>query len=102
MSIAVQPTPKDKAVRNKHRLLMQTTTGAIYTWNENLAKRADMIEWKHPSRQQRAPQKVKTPDEIKMEAMASMVEESQEQAEPSVAEMAKAVLSKGKKSASQE
>lgn len=97
----VQPTPKNKQVRSKHRILMQTTTGCIYPWNENLAKRADMVEWKHPTREKAAVKKAKTPDEIKVEAMASMAEQ-EEQSEPSVADMAKAVLGKGKKSAPQE
>lgn len=97
---ALQPTPRS-VQRSKFRLLKQTTTGAIYAWDENLSKRSDMVEWKHPSRVPGTKRAEKTPDEIKMEAVAQQ-EESQEQSEPSVAEMAKAVLGRGKKPASQE
>jgi hypothetical protein len=90
---AIQPTPRS-VQRSKFRLLKQTTTGAIYAWDENLAKRPDMVEWKHPTREQGSKQATKTPDEIKLESVAQ-----QEEQEPSIAEMAQAVLSKGKKSA---
>lgn len=92
----VQSTPATQR-RSKFRLLKQTTSGQIYAWDENLAKRSDMVEWKHPTRLEGSKQSVKqTPDEIKLESLA------QESQEPSVAEMAKLVLNKGKKSGAQE
>jgi len=94
----VQSTPATQR-RSKFRLLKQTTSGQIYAWDENLAKRSDMVEWKHPTRADGSKQSVKqTPDEIKLESLA----QEQESQEPSVAEMAKLVLSKGKKSGAQE
>ena len=96
---ALQPTPRS-VQRSKFRLLKQTTTGSIYAWDENLAKRPDMVEWKHPTRVQGSKRAPQTPDEIKIEAVSqSEAEVSQDDEEPSVAEMAKAVLGKGKKSA---
>lgn len=92
----VQSTPAPQR-KSKFRLLKQTTSGQIYAWDENLAKRSDMVEWKHPTRSEGSKQSVKqTPDEIKLESLA------QEDQEPSVAEMAKLVLGKGKKSGAQE
>jgi len=90
---AIQPTPRN-IQRSKFRLLKQTTSGQIFAWDENLAKRADMVEWKHPTREPGSKGVKQTPDEIKMESVAQ-----QEEQEPSVAEMAKAVLGKSKKSA---
>lgn len=100
MSIhTVQSTPTNQS-RSKFRLLKQTTSGQIYAWDENLAKRHDMVEWKHPTRVQGSKRAPQTPDEIKIEAASqSEAEVSQDDEEPSVAEMAKAVLGKGKKSA---
>lgn len=102
---AIQPTPRN-VVRSKFRLLKQTTTGAIYAWDENLSKRPDMVEWKHPTRTPGSKGAAKqTPDEIKMESVAQAAEQDvamepePEQEEPTVAQMAKAVLGKGKKSA---
>ena len=99
---AIQPTPRN-VQRSKFRLLKQTTSGQIFAWDENLAKRADMVEWKHPTRTPGSKGATKqTPDEIKMESIAQQEQDvsgEPEQSEPSVAEMAKAVLGKGKKSA---
>ena len=99
MSITVAPTPTPKQ-RDKHRLLMQTTTGAIYAWDENLAKRQDMVEWKHPTRERVVKKEKRTPDQIKADAMRSRGLEPPKV--PTAAEMAQMVLKHSKKSATQE
>lgn len=90
--MAIQPTPRN-VQRSKFRLLKQTTSGAIFAWNETLAARPDMVEWKHPSREAGSKTAKQTPDEIKLESVAQ-----QEEQEPTVAEMAKAIGFKSKKS----
>jgi hypothetical protein len=99
MSITVAPTPTPMK-RNKHKLLMQTTSGMLYPWNEQLAKRQDMVEYKHPTRDKVAKKEKKTPDEIKTEALKSRGIEPP--TPPTTAEMAQMVLKHSKKSATQE
>lgn len=99
MSITVAPTPTPQQ-RDKHRLLMQTTTGALYAWNEELVKRQDMVEYKHPTRDKIVKKAKKTPDEIKEDAMRSRGIEPP--TAPTAAEMAQMVLKHSKKSATQE
>lgn len=99
MSITVAPTPTPKQ-RDKHRLLMQTTTGQIYAWQPSMAKRPDMVEYVHPSRQKVSKKEKKSPDQIKKEALASRGIEVPEP--PTAAEMAQMVLKNSKKSATQE
>ena len=95
--MAIQPTPRN-IQRSKFRLLRQTSSGAIFAWNPVLAKRPDMVEWKHPTREVGSKGGTKqTPDEIKLESVAQ-----QEEQEPTIAEMAKAVLAKSKKSKTEE
>lgn len=99
MSITVAPTPTPQQ-RDKHRLLMQTTTGALYAWDEQLAKRQDMVEYKHPARERVVKKEKRTPDQIKADAMRSRGIEPP--TEPTAAEMAQMVLKHSKKSATQE
>lgn len=99
MSITVAPTPTPQQ-RDKHRLLMQTTTGALYAWDEQLAKRQDMVEYRHPTRERVVKKEKRTPDQIKADAMRSRGIELP--TEPTAAEMAQMVLKHSKKSATQE